>query len=1086
MKEIELSVRKEGERQKFIELYQKNGIRKGKCKSSEKFLEELKKENNGIALSEILTEQEILGCFNLKYGLKIYSYEAGSIYAFNKGIRKNYDKTPSLFSNSLFSDFLKQNGLITCRREWVEDTKTYKWIEDPRGKWTRDIICLKFDYGCKDYENEVKNIQQRKKEKSNEFEIFCKKQDDLISEYTKNEEIDEESLKRYLADIEEEKEEAKEKLNEIISFNDELLKFAEENKSNFPDRTIKPEGLREIFYTGKENTLIKYDNEEIYYKVLYRSAGKAKNGSIMALRYEPEKKEEDQLFGKAKKFLRMGLDFEDEESHIVEIAAYQSLVASTTVGKVQINPKNILIIKDVEIPFDRNTVSVIDLLEKNNLIKKEDCSDKDKKDKLINTLWDGQALIDTSVFDKSYFFSPEEELNGYILLREHFCKMAAFCTDIKQFFMDTFGDKYETTKVKDMFGEEHNVKDVELITTNNAMKWLKFCGIAEKEQLKAAKKEQLPAKKIEQLEKAVKEQQKKAYKNWCKKVSENGNIFGIVKTAHESKQGNYQRMSYQMVNALTNDPEKLEKIESCSLDYLDKLKQPDDDFIPDSDTNKRCKNLDENEFIKYLKRNANESNCYDVLVEICKANPNFLRSEFYRDTKYRLINSYLQELKSGRIIQNAENLVIVGSPYAMLLAAAGNDIEKKSELDTSFKLEDGAIQCFTERFDSEYLAEFRSPFNSRNNLGYLHNIPQPEVFKKYFSRFGRQIIAINMIGTDFQHRNNGSDQDSDSIFTTNQPEIVECAKEYYKNYPTIINDISSVSIKDDEYKREAKNLSNEEALLLRYVKVDNKLSNAKLEIGDASNKAQLCLTYAHSYNREASKYEDFVCVLSVLAQIAIDKAKRQFDIDSDKCIKQIEDMMNIDEYLYPEFWKTLDDRAKKRFANNKSKKDKEMQNDNLTCPMNFICNMKPINVKYRSKYSSLSMDKFYFNPNQDKSSHNISKKQRATEAIISKYSLGLLENNIDDSGDGEEERESFLLLRSDFDQMITDIRQKDLDTKELIPLLIDRAFCITPGQKRNKERRSSKTNKNKSILLKTLYKLDSETLIKCFSLGLSN
>ena len=1056
MREDELNVHKERERQKFIELYQKKGIRRGKCKSRENFLDELKKENKGIPLSEILTEQEILGCFNLKYGLKIYNYEAGSIYACNNGLRKDYDRTESLFSNSLFSDFLKQNGLITCRREWIENKKTYKWIDDPRGKWTRDIICIKFNYGCHNFDEEIKKIEARKNKKKKEFEKFCKEKDELKRNYEEDEELDENSLKRNIDDIEKEKLEAKEKLDQTIAFNDELIKTAEENKENFPKKSIWRERLREIFYTDQEKIFIKYGEEKIYYKVLYRSAGKAKKGSIMALRYDPEKKEEDQLFGKAKKFLRMGLDFEDEESHIVEIAAYQSLVTSTTVGKVQINPKNILIIKDVDISFDRNVVSVIDLLEKNKIIEKRNNRPEIKK-YLKNTLWDGQALIDCSVFDKAYFFSPEDELNGYILLREHFCKMAAFCSDIKQFFMDFFGDKYETAKVKDMFGVEHYVKDIELITTDNAMKWLKFCGKTD-------------------------EERRKAYNKWCKKVSENGNIFGIVKTAHESKLGNYQRMSYQMVNALTNDPEKLQKIESCSLEYLDKLKRPDDEFIPDSKINKEIKSVEDNEFIKFLKRNANDSNCYDVLVEICKANPSFLQSEFYRDTKYRLINSYLQELRSGRIIQNAENLVIVGSPYAMLLASAGEDIKH----DSSFEIEDGAIQCFTERFDSEYLAEFRSPFNSRNNLGYLHNVPQPEVFKKYFSRFGRQIIAVNMIGTDFQHRNNGSDQDSDSIFTTNQPEIVECAKEYYKNYPTIINDISSVSIKDDLLEKEAKTLSKEKFLLLRYANADNKLSNAKFEIGDASDKAQLCLTYAHSYKQEAAKYEDFVCILSVLAQIAIDKAKRQFDIDSEDCIKKIGAKMNIDEYLYPEFWKVLDDRAKKRFANNKSKKDKEKQNDNLTCPMNFIFKIKPNNEKYRSRYKTLSMDYFYLNPNGTQESKKISKKQRTIEEIISKYSLSMFEDTVDESADSEEEHDSYLLLKSDFEQMIADIKQKEIDIKILIPILIDRAFCISPGQKRNKDRIKTRINKNRSILLKTLYKLDPATLIKCFSNEINN
>ena len=104
----------------------------------------------------------------------------------------------------------------------------------------------------------------------------------------------------------------------------------------------------------------------------------------------------------------------------------------------------------------------------------------------------------------------------------------------------------------------------------------------------------------------------------------------------------------------------------------------------------------------------------------------------------------------GRIINNGDNLTIVGSPFAMLLHTVGEDPES----DPTFNSEYGCIQCFTERFeDNEYLAEFRNPFNSRNNLGYLHNHYDWRL-EKYFN-IGKNCIAINMIGTDFQDRNNG-------------------------------------------------------------------------------------------------------------------------------------------------------------------------------------------------------------------------------------------------------------------------------------------------------------------------------------------
>ena len=115
--------------------------------------------------------------------------------------------------------------------------------------------------------------------------------------------------------------------------------------------------------------------------------------------------------------------------------------------------------------------------------------------------------------------------------------------------------------------------------------------------------------------------------------------------------------------------------------------------------------------------------------------------------------TYVLNFKSGKIIQNADNLVIVGSPYAMLLyGATGNpDIVDN---DDTFTTEELATQCYTSRFDdNEYLAEFRSPFNGKYNMGYLHNV-YDERFVKYFN-FCDQIVAINMNGTDFQDKNNG-------------------------------------------------------------------------------------------------------------------------------------------------------------------------------------------------------------------------------------------------------------------------------------------------------------------------------------------
>lgn len=267
-------------------------------------------------------------------------------------------------------------------------------------------------------------------------------------------------------------------------------------------------------------------------------------------------------------------------------------------------------------------------------------------------------------------------------------------------FKDYYGNNYYNAKIKDMFGNEHYVKDIQLITTNNAIKWLNFADMGA------------------------------SYDYWCKKIEENDCKFGVVKTAHKSKLGNVQKMSYQMINSL--DMDIMPQVVKKSKDYIELLKKDNDVFL------------------QYLKDNKNFSNDYNVLVALCEQNMDFTRSEYFRDRKRKIIETYVSNFKFGKVIQDADNLVFVGSPYAMLLYTVGKSVEE----DNTFKVENDSIQCFTTRFnDGEYLACFRSPHNSKNNVAHLHNIYSKEYFE-YFD-FGEQIIALNTLHTPIQDRLNG-------------------------------------------------------------------------------------------------------------------------------------------------------------------------------------------------------------------------------------------------------------------------------------------------------------------------------------------
>lgn len=853
----------------------------------------------------------------IKYGYKILNIEAGSLYAYNNGARDRYDYKKAMLTNSLFLDFLLENGL-----------KSYKET------YTRDVIGINFSYGSRSYEEEMAHLEKTRKK---------------------------------YADLE-----AEDSLERI----DGLINFAKENSEKFIKKS--KEEIREIFYRDGVNiTYNTYDkkgnikkSETLHYKMLYRTSNKAKKGSCIFIC--------DRLYKKALNFLRMGIKLPKHNAKIVEISAYAPLVTSTIVDRIKINPKNILVIKDIDSFTKSNVISV-------ETDENKHCVAMEKKDyELKNTLFDGQALIDSSIFPAWG--------NGYILLRHHFFKAAAFNTNIQLFFKDYFGDGYQDAKVVDMWGNEHYVKDIELITTDNALKWLKFDV---------------------------------TYEQWCEKVYENNCMFGIVKTAHKSKLDEVQRMSYQMVNAL--DIDIMPNVTQKSIEYIDKLKTDDDVFLD------------------YLRKNDNFSNDFAVLVALVENNREFLRSEYFRDRKKEIIRAYVTNYRMGHILQNGDNLVIVGSPYAMLLVAVGENAEN----DISFEVEDDCIQCYTERFGSwDYLAEFRSPFNAKNNMGCLHNV-RSHIFCRYFN-FGEQIIAINMIHTDFQDRNNGSDQDSDSIYVTDQKDIVDYAKYCYNNFPTIVNNIP----------KENKSYDND---LLLYAQMDNNLASAQLAIGESSNLAQLALTY--SYNFSDKKYQDYVCILSVLAQVAIDNAKRRFDIDLVNEIKWIKKDMNIREYKYPEFWGIV-------------KKDFNRANINysLVCPMNYLATIKV--PKYQSTDTTLPMSDFFvkYEPNESR------RRCKKVEDLIEKYSLNLYRS------DYENDNNDFLIMQEKFDELIDDIRQIYISKNYvgLMSWLIDRAFCITNYQiaKQRKGITNSQLNQNKSILLSVLYKINPHMFLSIFAKNL--
>ncbi|MDF2844044.1 MAG: hypothetical protein K0R00_2470, partial [Herbinix sp.] len=468
-----------------------------------------------------------------------------------------------------------------------------------------------------------------------------------------------------------------------------------------------------------------------------------------------------------------------------------------------------------------------------NIVKVKNgiCVVEPEETTISNWLWDGMSLIDSD-FLEEHIKQNGVELNSMVLLRNHFFKSCAFKTRIKLFMQERFGEDYETKTIKDMFGTK-KAKDIKLIVTDKSLKWLKFTNLMGDN----------------------------PYKYWCDRLKEDGYIFGIVKTDHPSKLGSVQKMSAQMINSLEltrgKEKEEIKEIAKLGTERVVNIK------------------ADNDEFIKFLREKATLINHYNMLADLYEYNKEFANNKWWKTEKRKVIHDYVETLRCGEIPVSGDNLTVVGNPYALLLHAIGENWED----DNTLVHEDGAIQCYTKRFDSDkYITGFRSPHNSPHNILYLHNM-KSDILDHYFD-FSKNIIVVNMIKTTAQSKANSMDMDSDFIFATDEPTITNIGKVCYLKYKTIVNSIKEMS---KEYINEKES----------FAKMDSELAKAQDTIGKSSNLAQRALSWIYDEYSRTGKVnkglENNIIILATLAQVAIDQCKKGFEIDPEKEVKRIQE-----------------------------------------------------------------------------------------------------------------------------------------------------------------------------------------------------
>lgn len=849
------------------------------------------------------------------------------------------------------------------------DYITKQGLDIYKGESTRDIICLEFDFGSRSYEEEYNHIQ------------------DMIEN-----EIDEDSKNRLL----------------------EIAEKITENKDKFDKKSA--EEIRDDFYENgvpinyitrnKKGEIIK--QQEIKYQMLYRSSAKAKVGQVMFIN--------EKFYDKAYDWLTMGLGnkLNKENAKIVEMSAYAPLTTSTIVDRLHIPIEQVVILKDQDSVF--KTLANVVKSEPYQNTKK--CIVVQEEVNVKNTLWDGMGLIESSLFP-SY-------AGGMLLLRNHFFKMCGFKTNIQTFFRDwcqEHNEDYETYEITDMFNVKHKVKDIKVITTDNAIKWKKFAEF-------------------------MGDDITSAYEYWCDRIRADDCTFGIVKTDHSSKLGSLQQLSYQMINTLPCTKEDIKQLSQTSVDYVIKIKEDND------------------EFEKFLRNNANEINHYEMMADLYVHNKAFANSKWFRNEKRKIIHAYINKLRKGKITVEADNLTVCGNPFALLLYAVGEDWSK----DNTLNYEKGVIECYTTRFeDGECLCAMRNPHNSPNNICYLKNCVSNEM-QRYFP-FSPNILAVNCIQTDIQDRANGMDFDADFMLVTNNEVMVKCAKKCYEEYPTIVNALKESGITYQNTK-------------LAYSEMDNKFAKSRIGIGWSSNLAQLAMTYYWT-NPTKELYDNFI-ILSVLAQVIIDGCKREYEINGIEEITRIQktDCMSLYRLVEQDNGKTkklkcdlpkfMKYTKEVKYTKNgveipysivKSNKNKILRriNYDLVCPMNWLQEILD-EIPPISSTNTIPTKEFFVKMVGKPNHHQMTKIRK----MVSEYDL-FTKNNRDD--------ENYEKILNEFDKLIENVKKIKVGNLVTINRLIESALGLENPYGRPIDKSTSKYTRK---MLNLLYKMDKNKFLNNF------
>ena len=618
--------------------------------------------------------------------VQILSIEAKDVIGNNKVITNK-----SLRKGSL-DDSLEVDKLRTL------NNKIIKFDKDKQRYYTDDIVNITFKYSIK--ETEEYNLKERAINQRFDAEI------EILQNYVK---LNMMTVK-----------DCTKRIKEINKERKECIKFAKKQCLYTKNE------LRDKLY--EEGFILKYKatptstREKVKRYVRYkRTSGSARVGKCLFIC--------DKYYKDMIDWSYAGISHrEGEEMDCASLEAYISLPTSSAIDRFQLKAENILLIDDYKSTFE-DTVMATEFIneeyDKDGNVIDGDLNTSIKTTKISNSLFDGESLLDKSIFEEKGYGDK-----ATLQIRNMFFKGIGVNTDIQKFFKDN-----NITKIEQLNGKTlaKDISQIKLITTPSSLKYLKFS----------------------------------TFEKWTEYMEETWAICKYEKPQHHFN--GMAQTHYQLLNGSGMSREEMNEFLQDTISYIKLLKNDKDVFKHYLNIKNYLEDLEYGEI-----RNVDNDN--DFIMAMLSVNDDFLETKMCKNYRDNIINSYIDNVRKGHVLVEGNYSILVSCPYEYLLHSIGK-FDGTSDLKP--------YECCSYKFEKgEEILSVRSPQPTMSNVVVLNNT-RNENIEKYFNTNSKEVLYISPVGWNVMELLSSCDFDGDASLITNNKLLVESAKRL--QYKKIIN-----------------------------------------------------------------------------------------------------------------------------------------------------------------------------------------------------------------------------------------------------------------------------------------------------------